>query len=106
MIFSGLILPEKKEWITNTLFKSSNIFQNQKKDIFDLYKKNKLNFGKDEVKLSNYYKTELNLFGEMLKKGNSTNSLLTTPKNKISFLGTDFTKKFEKNTILDKLNKL
>ena len=40
------------------------------------------------------------------KKGNSTNSLLTTPKNKISFLGTDFTKKFEKNTILDKLNKL
>ena len=105
-IFSGLILPEKKEWITNTLFKSSNIFQNQKKDIFDLYNKNKLNFGKDEVKLSNYYKTELNLFGEMLKKGNSTNSLLTTPKNKISFLGTDFTKKFEKNTILDKLNKL
>ena len=105
-IFSGLILPEKKEWITNTLFKSSNIFQNQKKDIFDLYNKNKLNFGKDEVKLSNYYKTELNLFGEMLKKGNSTNSLLMTPKNKISFLGTDFSKKFEKNSILDKLNKL
>ena len=31
-IFSGLMLPEKKEWITNTLFKSTNIFKNQKKD--------------------------------------------------------------------------
>ena len=105
-IFYGLMIPKKQEWITNTIFKSSNIFQNQKKDIFDLNNKNKINFGKEEVKLSNYYKNELNLFGEMLKKGNSTNSLLTTPKNKISFLGTDFTKKFEKNTILDKLNKL
>ena len=105
-IFSGLMLPEKKEWITNTLFKSTNIFKNQKKDFFDLNNSNKLNFGKEDIKLSNYYKTELNLFGEMLRKGNSTNSLLMTPKNKISFLGTDFTKKFEKNTILDKLNKL
>ena len=100
------MLPEKKEWITNTLFKSTNIFKNQKKDFFDLNNSNKLNFGKEDIKLSNYYKTELNLFGEMLRKGNSTNSLLMTPKNKISFLGTDFTKKFEKNTILDKLNKL
>ena len=105
-IFSGLMLPEKKEWITNTLFKSTNIFKNEKKDFFDLNNSNKLNFGKEDIKLSNYYKTELNLFGEMLRKGNSTNSLLMTPKNKISFLGTDFTKKFEKNTILDKLNKL
>ena len=65
--------------------------------------KSQINFGKEESKLNNYYKKELNFFSEMLRKGNSTNLVLNTPKTKGSFLETDFKKNLEKKNTLDKL---
>ena len=105
-IFSDLKLPEKTNWASNSLFKSSNVFyyNKSKKDFFDLgNSKSQINFGKEESKLNNYYKKELNFFSEMLRKGNSTNLVLNTPKTKGSFLETDFKKNLEKKNTLDKL---
>ena len=84
-IFSDLEKPKKYEWINNNLFKSQNLFNfKPHKDFYDSLNKtsNKLIVRKDDNKLNNYYKTELSYFGELLKKGNSVNSILETPKKK------------------------
>ena len=107
-IFSDLEKPKKYEWMSNNLFKSKNIFNfKSQKDFYDTANNtsNQLIFGKDDNKLNNYYKTELSNFGEMLKKGNSVNSISGTPKKQGSFLQNDYTNKFEKNNLLEKLNK-
>ncbi len=107
-IFSDLEKPKKYEWINNNLFKSQNLFNfKPHKDFYDSLNKtsNKLIVRKDDNKLNNYYKTELSYFGELLKKGNSVNSILETPKKKGSYLQNDYTNKFEKDNLLEKLNK-
>ena len=106
-IFSDLEKPKKYELISNNLFKSKNIFNfKPQKDFYDTAKidSNKLIIGKNDNKLNNYYTSELSYFGEMLKKGNSINSISETPKKKGSYLQNDYTKKFEKSNLLEKLN--
>lgn len=103
-LFSDLEKPKKNEWMTNNLFKSTNLFNYKKqKDFFGFENDNieKINFDKTEKKLDQYYKKELNYFALMLKKGNFSNSISSTPKNR-KLNEKDFTKK---NSALEKLNK-
>ena len=80
-----------------------NSIANDLVNILNNYKNTTLN--NLDNKLNNYYKTELSYFGELLKKGNSVNSILETPKKKGSYLQNDYTNKFEKDNLLEKLNK-